>query len=137
MKEYTFEFVNKKDYINYWKSESAKDWKRAKLHFDSNDFLFSLFCAHLCLEKILKAQWVKDHEQNVPPRIHNLLSLADKTKLNLIDEQRAFLEKMNVSQLEGRYPDYQYKISKTLKKKNTNLLLAKTNSTRLWLQKNL
>jgi len=129
--------VKKEDYIIYWNNESKKDLKRAQLHFDNKDFLFSLFCAHLCLEKILKAHWVKDNTPNVPPRIHNLVFLADQTKLTFNNEQRSFLERMNVFQLEGRYPDYQYKISKTLKKKNTLQLLEQTKTLRTWLQKML
>lgn len=129
--------MKKEDYIIYWNNESKKDLKRAQLHFDNKDFLFSLFCAHLCLEKILKAHWVKDNTPNVPPRIHNLVFLADQTKLTFNNEQRSFLERMNVFQLEGRYPDYQYKISKTLKKKNTLQLLEQTKTLRTWLQKML
>ncbi|MEI7803632.1 MAG: HEPN domain-containing protein [Bacteroidota bacterium] len=120
--------MKKEYYIIYWNNESKKDLKRARLHFDNKDFLFSLFCAHLCLEKILKAHWVKDNTPNVPPRIHNLVFLADQTKLTFNNEQRSFLERMNVFQLEGRYPDYQYKISKTLRNKNTLQLLEQTKS---------
>ena len=129
--------MKKEDYIIYWNNESKKDLKRAQLHFDNKDFLFSLFCAHLCLEKILKAHWVKDNTPNVPPRIHNLVFLADQTKLTFNNEQRSFLERMNVFQLEGRYPDYQYKISKTLRNKNTLQLLEQTKTLRTWLQKML
>ena len=129
--------MKKEDYISYWSLESKKDFGRAQLHFETKDYLFALFCAHLCLEKILKAHWVKSNKENVPPRIHNLVFLADQAKLTFTNEQRAFLETMNVFQLEGRYPDYQYTVSKTLKSKNTLQLLEQTKTFRTWLQKML
>lgn len=73
------------------------------------------------LEKILKAHWVKDNEGNHPPKIHNLLILASKIKLELKEKELEFLAVMNQFQLEGRYPDYiqgvykNYKLTKTRK----------------------
>ena len=60
----------------------------------------------------MKALWVKDHSSNFPPKIHNLLALADKGSLKFSEEQSNFLDRLNQFQLEGRYPDYQGKIHK-------------------------
>lgn len=49
----------------------------------------------------------------MPPRIHNLLRLAELAQLSLSDEQAIFLRKFDAFQLEGRYPDsFQMHISK-------------------------
>lgn len=97
---------HKKDFIRYWKTNAAKDWKRVNLLFKNRDYVFALFCAHLTLEKLVKALWVKDNTLNHPPKIHNLSKLIAQTKLVLTDVELIFCADMNKFQIEGRYPDY-------------------------------
>jgi HEPN domain-containing protein len=111
--------VEKKDYILYWKATAADDWKRVNLLFKNRDYIFALFCAHLTLEKLIKAHWVKDNVGNFPPKIHNLNKLAAQTKLSLTDEELIFCADMNKFQIEGRYPDYVSDIYKIVNSKYT------------------
>lgn len=78
--------------------------------------MMALFCWHLALEKLLKALWVKNNIENHPPRIHNLIYLHDGAKLNLATEQKAELLIINSWNIEGRYPDYQTKLSQAFTK---------------------
>ena len=110
--------MNKKTHIDYWITGSQKDWKRAQLLFKNRDYVFTLFCAHLALEKLIKAHWVNDNTDNYPPRIHNLNKLAAQTKLQLSEEELIFCADMNKFQIEGRYPDYVSNVYKILKNKN-------------------
>jgi len=80
---------------------------------------------------------VKDNEENAPPKIHILISLADKTKLILPDSDRKFLSEMNQFQLEGRYPDYMQNIYKIYKSKETKIILDQVNTLRKCLLKKL
>lgn len=114
-----FAKVEKRDYILYWKNTAARDWKRSNLLFKNRDYVFALFCAHLSLEKLVKAHWVKDNPTNYPPKIHNLNKLAAKTKLMLTDEELTFCADMNKFQIEGRYPDYVSDIYKIVSGKYT------------------
>ncbi|MHB1688465.1 MAG: HEPN domain-containing protein [Ignavibacteriaceae bacterium] len=41
--------------------------------FNAGRYDWSLYVAHLSLEKILKARWVKDNEDKIPPKIYNLV----------------------------------------------------------------
>ena len=125
--------MTKQEYINYWKQTSSKDWKASHNAFQSKDYIHSLFWSHLVLEKLLKAHWIKNHESNHPPKVHNLLYLADNAPLSLNPDQRIFLEKMNAFQLEGRYPDYQNTLFKSTNKKFTEQTLKEVNNIRLWL----
>ncbi len=68
--------------------------------------MMALFCWHLCIEKLLKAHWVKDNEENFAPRTHNLTLLHDQTLLNLSEDTQADLRIINFWNIEGRYPDY-------------------------------
>lgn len=125
--------MTKQEYINYWTETSHQDWGSSEDLYKTNHFLQALFFAHLSLEKICKALWVKDNDSNHPPRIHNLVFLIKQTKLEVPDERINFLLLFNDFQLEGRYPDYQQKIYRSCNKENTAALLSQANECRLWL----
>jgi len=129
--------LTKKEYIHYWKTTADKDWKAVQDMFKSKHYVHALFWSHLVLEKLCKAHWVKEHESNHPPKIHNLIYLVDAIPLNADEEQRAFLEKMNAFQLEGRYPDYKNTLYKSCDKKFTQETLKQANIIRLWLLNSL
>lgn len=97
----------------------------------------ALFWAHLMLEKLFKAHWVKDNESNHPPKIHNLITLSAKTELRLSDDDLEFLAVMNQFQLGGRYPDYVQAIWKTYKGKETKKVIDRVNKIRKCLLKGL
>jgi HEPN domain-containing protein len=115
--------MTKKDYIAYWISTSKKDWKVVNDLFKTKKYVYCLFFAHLVLEKLLKANWVKDNQSNHPPKIHNLVYLLKQTKLEIIEQDLDFLLMFNDFQLEGRYPDYQQKIFKLCNQKTTSTFL--------------
>ena len=102
--------MTKVEHIKYWVETSEKDFQRAELLFREKDFVFALFCLHLVLEKLLKANWVKNNISNDAPRIHNLLKILSETNLKLNADEQLFLNEMNKYQLEGRYPDYKRKL---------------------------
>jgi len=64
-----------------------------------------LFFAHLALEKLIKA-FVYRESKDHPPKIHNLVKLANLAKLELTSEQRSLLADTNLFHIEGRYPEY-------------------------------
>jgi HEPN domain-containing protein len=111
--------VEKSEYIKYWKASAARDWKRVSLLYDNRDYLFALFCAHLTLEKLIKAHWVKNNTENYPPKIHNLNKLLAGAKIELSEDDKVFCADMNKFQMEGRYPDYISNIYKIANKKYT------------------
>jgi len=98
--------TNKEENITYWEATAKDDLEAIDYLFEGKKYVQALFFAHLSLEKILKAHFVKDNEENVPPRTHNLIYLYHKTHLKLAEEDTDFLQIMNTFQLEGRYPDY-------------------------------
>jgi HEPN domain-containing protein len=99
--------MTKKEQIKYWVTVAEHDLQTAESLLETKHYDWCLFLGHLVLEKILKAHYVEIVEKT-PPKSHNLIYLADLVKLNLIDEQVSFLEKVNDYNLEGRYPDYKY-----------------------------
>ena len=129
--------MEKQDYVQYWKTTASGDWKRVNLLLKNRDYVFALFCAHLTLEKLLKAHWVKDNAENFPPKIHNLVALLRQTSLEFSEDETAFLIDMNTFQLEGRYPDYQRKIYKAYRALKTQQIISRCKKIRRFLLKEL
>lgn len=100
---------------------------------EKGHYVWCLFIGHLILEKIIKAHFVKDTE-HTPPKIHDLVKLASKTKLNLTQEQIEFLLRVNNFNLENRYPDYKQNLYKTLTKNYSEENFNKIKETYFWLK---
>jgi len=66
------------DHIQYWMDSAADDLDTAEKLFLVEKFDWCLFLGHLVLEKALKAHYVQDNENQMPPRVHNLVKLAKK-----------------------------------------------------------
>ena len=54
--------------------------------------------------KLLKALFVLNNNNKIPPKTHNLTKLAKISKLKLSAEQILFLDEVNDFNLEVRYP---------------------------------
>ncbi len=113
----------KKDYIEYWLSTSKEDFETALSLFDSGKYVWSLFVAHLALEKLLKAFWVRDNESNFPPRTHELNRIAKESKLVFTDKEKEFLAEVSAFNLEVRYPDYKRRFNERCTKDFANKYL--------------
>ena len=100
------ETVKIEDQIKYWLDSADNDLDAAKILFSSGKYDWCLFVGHLVLEKILKAFYVLKNENEIPPKTHNLLKLADSTDIELSKEQIIFLDEVNDFNLEVRYPEY-------------------------------
>ena len=70
--------MDKKQIIEYWVNSASHDWDAVNSLFKTGNYMHSLFFAHLTIEKLLKAHWVKDNEEDYPPRVHNLEFLLIK-----------------------------------------------------------
>ena len=66
---------------------------------EKNSFIHYSFLTQV-LEKLAKALWVKNNEESIPPRIHNIVLLLEQQKLHS-DASKKFFIKMNDFQLEG------------------------------------
>jgi HEPN domain-containing protein len=129
--------LTKQEHINYWKVSAEKDWEVVQDLFNSQKYLHCLFFAHLVLEKLCKAHWVKDNSDDYPPRLHNLIRIITTTKLSISEEDLQFLEEFNDFQLEGRYPDYTMNIYKICNFEFTKEQLSRVEKIRSCLLTNL
>jgi HEPN domain-containing protein len=98
--------MTKEEHIKYWVDTAQKDWVVAESTLDAAHYVHCLFWAHLVLEKLAKAHWVRTHDDNIPPRVHNFVWLLEESNIDLGREVMNFLEDFNRFQLSARYPDY-------------------------------
>ena len=117
--------MTKDEHIKYWISTAGKDWDVAIVLFKQKKYLYSLFFAHLSIEKICKALWVKNNESNYPPKIHNLNKLLAQADIALNEEDAVFAADINKFNIEGRYPDYISDINRICNNKFTHEYLKK------------
>ena len=129
--------MTKEDHIKYWINGSEKDWEVMNDLFQLKRYVHCLFFAHLVLEKLCKAHWVKDNESNYPPHIHNLVKIISQTKNQLPEGDMTFLADINKFQLEGRYPDYISNIYNITSRDVAEQYLTKTNNIRQCLTEKL
>jgi HEPN domain-containing protein len=94
------------EHIQFWIDGADNDLDTAEKLFAADKFDWCLFLGHLVLEKALKAHYVKDNENQAPPRIHNLVKLAENTRIPLSQEKKVFFDEVSDFNLEVRYPGY-------------------------------
>ncbi|MBI5874933.1 MAG: HEPN domain-containing protein [Deltaproteobacteria bacterium] len=121
-----------KQNIAYWVESAAHDLEVAETLFKNQKYDWCLFVGHLVLEKILKAFYVRDRKE-APPWIHNLVRLAENTKLSLTEGQLLFLADINDFNIESRYPDYKFTFYKTCTKEFTEKQFSKMKEMYQWL----
>jgi HEPN domain-containing protein len=119
-----------KEHIDYWIRTSNDDFEVFQVLLSSGKYLHAFFIAHLTLEKLIKAHWVRDNNNTIPPKQHNLVNLAKQTKLILTQEQLSFLVIMNDFQIQGRYPDFKFKVNQLLTREFVDQLVPQFNSIR-------
>ena len=122
--------MTKQQHIDYWINTAGDDWDSVELLFTGKKYLQSLSWAHLVLEKLTKALWVKNHAENTPPKIHNLIILLEQSNIDLGEEKMRFLYDYNAFQLSSRYPDYLNEIYKVCTRQFTEIQLDKVKEIR-------
>jgi HEPN domain-containing protein len=118
--------MTKDEHIKYWTKQVEEDFDCANVLFQANHYAQSLFWAHLSLEKLSKALWIKTNEGNTPPFVHNLLRLITLTNESFTEEQLQFFNEINMFQIKGRYPDYAENLEETVTKEISEEYLIKT-----------
>ncbi len=124
--------MDKKQHIEYWLNLAAHDLDVAETLFQNKKYDWCLFIGHLVIEKTLKAFFVRDNE-DTPPKIHNLVNLAENTKLSLSWTQKQLLGEVNRFNIEARYPDYKHTFYKLCTKEFAEEYFTKIKEIYSWL----
>jgi HEPN domain-containing protein len=119
--------------ITYWQQGSLEDLKAANELMKSKLVRQGLFFSHLALEKMIKACITKK-SNDVPPKIHDLVRLAEIAGLQIDPMQKVFLSEINRFNLAGRYPESKDELPD---EKNAKRLMSETEAVVTWLQQKL
>jgi HEPN domain-containing protein len=90
--------------IAYWREGAEEDMAVGHELIANKRIRHGLFFVHLALEKALKAI-VCRVTWDTPPRIHNLVRLAQLARIDPSPAQLDTLAQMNAFNIEGRYSD--------------------------------
>ncbi len=116
--------MTKNEHIKYWIESADHDLDTSNTLFEAGKYDWSLFVGHLVLEKLLKAVYVQNNDNKIPPKLHNLVRLAEISKIGLDEDQKMMLDKINDFNIEVRYPEYKnefYKLcTKEFAEENVN-----------------
>ena len=129
--------MTKAEHVAFWCNDAADDWADVQRSLQGGAYVHGLFFAHLVIEKISKAHWIKDNPDNTPPRTHNIVRLWATTQLAPTDEQIGLATELNRYQLEGRYPEYMRRLRGQTTAVYATQLITEIATLRTWLLKNL
>jgi HEPN domain-containing protein len=96
--------INIDKHISSWRTGAEEDWQVAEQLIGSDRIRHGLYFLHLAMEKILKAH-ICHHTNDLAPRLHNLVRLAELSGIAFTEEQKDLLAEINPFNIEGRYPE--------------------------------
>lgn len=108
-----------------WLTSAIEDLATAKGLFKLKRYSGCLFFCHLTIEKVLKALFLKQHD-NYPPPTHKLVRLAKLSKINLNKETEIYLAEITTFNIEARYDILKEKLYKKATEKFTKKYLDLT-----------
>jgi len=128
--------MTKDEIINYWLKSADTDLKAMNSLLKNRHYVWALFLGHLITEKLLKAVYVKNIGTDVP-YIHNLVRIAEESKLDLTEKQKDFLAEVTTFNIKARYSDYKGRFRKKATRKFTECYIAEIKEFRKWLLKKI
>ncbi|MGB5158898.1 HEPN domain-containing protein [Desulfobacterium sp. N47] len=115
-----------------WSEQAHYDLKTAQAMMESGRYLYVLFCCQQSVEKMLKAL-IAQRTQEFPPRLHNLIRLADAAGIKLEEDMADFLRELSAYYIQTRYPEEIADLSSQVKDRAAQEILTKTEGVILWL----
>lgn len=128
------------DKVAYWLNIADYDLQTAKAMLQSSRFLYVGFMCHQSIQKALKAAIARICAENeIPPKVHDLLKLAIKAKLysEMSEDQKDFIDSLNPLNIEARYPDYKIDIESSFSKEVCDRLINRTEELLCWIKERL
>jgi HEPN domain-containing protein len=116
-----------------WFEQADYDYETALCMAKGERYVYTVFMCHLAIEKALKGLVLKvSHLQ--PPKIHSLIQLTKKAKLDPPAEIGHFLVALDQASIPTRYPEDLTTVKKIYTKDKTEEILSRTKGTLIWLK---
>ncbi len=124
--------MTRNEIIAYWVESSKTNHNSMTNMYANGEHVWALFVGHLCIEKLLKACYVKEID-TLAPRIHDLYKLALKCNLEMTEEQMDALQYVTLFNIEARYEEYKCEFHKKCTKDFTAKNIKTIEGLRTWL----
>lgn len=124
---------DKEKIISYWIEGAEDDYDTMLAMYNSKRLSWTLFLGHLVIEKLLKAYFIKVNG-DYPPFIHNLLRLAEKSSIELNEEDKMFFTTVTAFNINARYDDYKKSFNKKCTLEYTEYWLEKIKDKKKWIE---
>ena len=128
--------MTKDEIIRFWIESSDKDYKSMLNMYKIKEYSYALFVGHLTIEKLLKANYVKNNGINIP-KIHDLEKLASIAGLKLTEKYANELQDITKFNIGVRYDDYKKTFYKKCTKKFAEDNIESIKGLRKWLKKKI
>jgi HEPN domain-containing protein len=123
--------------VRNWAETSNYDLRTAEAMYKAGRYLYVVFMCHLAIEKMLKAILAQKTPEEVPPKIHNLINLAQKTGVTLPDHLKDFFQRIDSVSVITRYPEDLRTLSKEFNQETAKKILTETKRMIKWLKQQL
>jgi HEPN domain-containing protein len=123
--------------VKNWVATSNYDLQTAKAMYKVGRYLYVVFMCHLAIEKMLKALLSHKYPESVPPKIHNLINLAQRAEITIPDNFTDFIQRLDNVSISTRYPEDLRTLSKEFNQVTAKRILTDTKRMIKWLKQHL
>ena len=123
--------------VKNWAATANYDLRTADAMYKAGRYLYVIFMCHLAIEKMLKAILVHKFPGDAPPKIHNLINLAQRTEITLPDNLKDFFQRIDNVSVATRYPEDLRTLSKEFNQDTAKRVLTDTKRMIKWLKQHL
>ena len=94
-----------KEEARIWRNQSIEHLGAAELLLNNQFYGQSIFFSEQAIETLLKAIWIENAPGGTPPYTHDLVFLVKDCGLELPEDQKEFLRKLEDQYTSTRYPN--------------------------------
>lgn len=121
------------DLSQQWAERAQYDLDTADAMFEAGRYLYVLFCCQQAVEKMLKAIIVQRADE-LPPRIHRLVRLAELAGVAVEEKQMDFLRELSDYYIPTRYPQDVADLGRNVKQEKAQWVLSQSREFVQWLK---
>jgi HEPN domain-containing protein len=117
-----------------WLKQADYDLDTAKCMLDAGRYFYAVFMCHLSIEKALKGVYQKKLGE-MPPKVHNLVYLLNKTGTRPEESIGRFLVRLNEASVVTRYPEELAKLQKDFTEVVAKDILSMSEEALKWIRR--
>lgn len=115
-----------------WADQARYDLDTARAMLESGRYLYVLFCRQQAVERMIKGV-IADRTGEMPPRLHNLVELANRANVQLDADRAALMRDLVRYYIETRYPDQIAEPARGITREKAQAVLGQTEALLQWL----